>query len=424
MYAESAYYGAVHVKRPGSHSRGGSDQVVAYVRGLIESGALHAGDRLPTERELSAHLGVSRPTVRAGLRALATLGVVRSRRGSGTFITDGPPVLGSEPLSFLAALHGFTRGEMYEVRRILEVGAAGLAADRASADHISTLADEVAGMFATLDDPNTFLSHDIRFHRTVGLSSGNPIVASLAEMVSGMYYEHRRATAVNASDRDLREAAEAHRRIYQAIRARDAQQARDAMNEHLRTAQAFQEAEPDPPVAVTRVTVPIPNPRSVTVRRAGLQPAMPRQPQCRGLKPRPLTVLLGKSSERRQQIQPRLADLVFRDRNRRIGVARAALRVDDVEVRRRACPVADLRDVEHLRRFLSRGTAAVEHLLAAPHALVRSTDLGSRLAQLTGQLRLGLLQRHLALPLHAAAIPRVEDRRRRTGSAPPSPWTA
>ena len=255
--------GAVHVKRPGSHSRGGgSDQVVAYVRGLIESGALHAGDRLPTERELSAHLGVSRPTVRAGLRALATLGVVRSRRGSGTFITDGPPVLGSEPLSFLAALHGFTRGEMYEVRRILEVGAAGLAADRASADHISTLADEVAGMFATLDDPNTFLSHDIRFHRTVGLSSGNPIVASLAEMVSGMYYEHRRATAINASDRDLREAAEAHRRIYQAIRARDAQQARDAMNEHLRTAQAFQEAEPDPPIAVTRVTVPIPNPRS------------------------------------------------------------------------------------------------------------------------------------------------------------------
>jgi len=57
---------AVHVKRPGTHPRvGGSEQVVSYVRGLIESGALHAGDRLPTERELSARLGVSRPTVRA-----------------------------------------------------------------------------------------------------------------------------------------------------------------------------------------------------------------------------------------------------------------------------------------------------------------------------------------------------------------------
>ncbi len=100
------------MKRSGSTRAG--DQVVVYVRGLIESGGLHSGDRLPTERELASRLGVSRPTVRAGLRKLSTLGVVRSRRGSGTFITDGPPVLGSEPLSFLAALHGFTRDEMYE----------------------------------------------------------------------------------------------------------------------------------------------------------------------------------------------------------------------------------------------------------------------------------------------------------------------
>jgi GntR family transcriptional repressor for pyruvate dehydrogenase complex len=232
------------MKRTGATRAG--DQVVAHVRGLIESGALHSGDRLPTERELAARLGVSRPTVRAGLRKLATLGVVRSRRGSGTFITDGPPVLGGEPLSFLAALHGFTRDEMYEVRRILEVGAAGLAAERAGEDHVATMADEIAGMFASIDDPQTFLSHDIRFHRAVGLASGNPIVASLAEMVSGLYYEHRRESAKNALERDLREAAEAHRRIYHAIRARDAKLAREAMNEHLLTAQAFQAEEPQP----------------------------------------------------------------------------------------------------------------------------------------------------------------------------------
>jgi GntR family transcriptional repressor for pyruvate dehydrogenase complex len=133
---------------------------------------------------------------------------------------------------------------MYEVRRILEVGAAGLAAERATGDHIATMADEVAGMFASLDSPVVFLNHDIRFHRAVGVASGNPIVASLAEMVSGLYYEHRRETAKNAADRDLKEAAEAHRRIYQAIRARDAKEAREAMNEHLLTAQAFQAAEP------------------------------------------------------------------------------------------------------------------------------------------------------------------------------------
>ena len=52
-------------------------------------------------------------------------------------------------------------------------------------------------------------------------ASGNPIVASLVEMVSALYYERRRETAARASDRDLRDAAEMHRRIYQAIRAHD-----------------------------------------------------------------------------------------------------------------------------------------------------------------------------------------------------------
>ena len=103
------------------------------MRALIDRGELRRGDRLPAERDLATQIGVSRPTVRAGLRALAAMGVVRSRHGSGTYIPDGPPALGSEPLSFLAALHGFTREEMYEARRILEVGAAALAAERADA---------------------------------------------------------------------------------------------------------------------------------------------------------------------------------------------------------------------------------------------------------------------------------------------------
>src|SRR5690349_24826887 len=120
---------------------GSADQVVAHVRSLIERGALRRGDRLPAERDLASRIGVSRPSVRAGLHALAAMGVVRSRHGSGTYIPDGPPLLGSEPLSFLAALHGFTREDMWEVRRILEVEAAGLAAQRASSDHLATLAD-------------------------------------------------------------------------------------------------------------------------------------------------------------------------------------------------------------------------------------------------------------------------------------------
>src|SRR5262249_54370800 len=117
-------------------SEGSTDQVVAFVRDLIVRGRLRPGDRLPGERELATRIGVSGPSVRAGLHALAAMGVVRSRHGSGTYIPDGPPALGSEPLSFLAALHGFTRDEMYEARRILEVEAAALAAERATPDQL------------------------------------------------------------------------------------------------------------------------------------------------------------------------------------------------------------------------------------------------------------------------------------------------
>src|SRR5688572_18993855 len=155
-------------------NEGSTEQVVAHVRNLIERGALRPGDRLPAERELAAHVGVSRPTVRAGLRALAAIGVVQSRHGSGTYIPDGPPSLGTDALSFLAALHGFTRDEMYEARRILEVGAAGLAAERATPDQIATIAEEVTNLFAAMADPQVFLVHDINFHRAVAAASGNP----------------------------------------------------------------------------------------------------------------------------------------------------------------------------------------------------------------------------------------------------------
>lgn len=219
-------------------SEGSTQQVVLHVRGLIERGQLRPGDRLPAERDLAGQIGVSRPTVRAGLRALAAMGVVQSRHGSGTYIPQGPPVLGAEPLSFLAALHGFTGEEMYEARRILEVGAAGLAAERATPDHIATLAEEVAELFASLETPQVFLVHDISFHRAIAAASGNPIVASLVEMVSTLYYERRRRTAERALPHELRDAAEAHRRIYQAIRARDAEAARSAMNQHLLQARA------------------------------------------------------------------------------------------------------------------------------------------------------------------------------------------
>jgi GntR family transcriptional repressor for pyruvate dehydrogenase complex len=232
-------------KVAGPVAEGSTEQVVSHVRALIERGALKPGDRLPAERDLALHVGVSRPTVRAGLRALAAIGVVQARHGSGTFIPSGPPTLGSEPLSFLAALHGITHGEMYEARRILESEAAALAAERATNDQIAALDEEVTNMFDALHEPQIFLVHDINFHRIVASASGNPIVASLVDMVSRLFYEKRKETAERATDRNLRDAADMHRRIYRAIREHDGDGARTAMNEHLLRSSAYTAQERD-----------------------------------------------------------------------------------------------------------------------------------------------------------------------------------
>jgi GntR family transcriptional repressor for pyruvate dehydrogenase complex len=212
-----------------------TEQVIAQVRELIRRGKLRPGDRLPGERELAKRLGVSRPSLRAGLRSLAAMGVLETRHGAGTFVADGPPALDSEPLSLLAALHGFTPDEMFEARRVLEVGLAGLAAERATSEHQAEMAEEVAEMFAALDDPQRYLVHDIRFHRAVAAASGNPILAALMGMVSEVLYERRRETVARA--RDLKESAEWHRKIFRAIRAHNPEAARAAMSEHLTLAQ-------------------------------------------------------------------------------------------------------------------------------------------------------------------------------------------
>jgi len=207
-----------------------AELVVNVLRGQIEKGLLKPGDRLPPERELAQRIGVSRPSVRAGLRSLAAMGVVQTKHGSGTYIANTPQ-LDSRPLGLLAALHGFTPEQMFEARRVLEVGVAGLAAERATPEQIAAMAEEVTGMFASVDDPEAFLRHDIRFHRAIAMASGNPILASLVEMVSSLYFEHRRRNLPRG--RDLREIAATHRAIYHAVRAHDVERARKEMSVHL-----------------------------------------------------------------------------------------------------------------------------------------------------------------------------------------------
>ena len=242
----------LHVKtalQPGlqenAHNTGGHSQltmqVVDHVRELIASGELKPGNRLPPERELARSLKISRSSLRAGIGFLAAMGVLKSRHGAGTFVATGPPALDSSSLTVLGALHGFLPWQMFEARFTIEASVAALAAERATNEQLAELAEEVAEMYASMDDPQEYLIHDIRFHRSIARASGNPILGALMETITANLYETRRATVGNSVD--LKESAEMHREIYRAIRSRNPENARRAMEQHLKMASEAQANE-------------------------------------------------------------------------------------------------------------------------------------------------------------------------------------
>jgi GntR family transcriptional repressor for pyruvate dehydrogenase complex len=215
--------------------------VVSHVRGLLDRGELRGGDRLPAERELARALGISRPSLRAGLRSLAEMGVVVIRPGAGSHIAGGPPAFGTDALRFQTALHRFTRDQMFQARLVLEVAVAGLAARHATPEDMIAISEEATGMFASLDDAQAFLGHDISFHRAVAAASGNPVLSALVNMVAEQFREQRQRSIGRAQD--LKQAADEHRAIYVALRARDAERASRAMREHLERAYRTQAEE-------------------------------------------------------------------------------------------------------------------------------------------------------------------------------------
>jgi GntR family transcriptional repressor for pyruvate dehydrogenase complex len=228
----------------GSERNGTSaEEVASRLRDMIHSGELSAGDRLPPERDLAKLLGVSRPTLRAGIRSLSAIGILQSRQGAGTFVAaaEESPTLDSSPLRMLSALHGFTSDEMFEARLALEMSIAGLAARRATSEQMTQLAEEIAGMYASLDEPGQYLVHDMRFHQIVAAASGNRILTSLMNMVATILFEYRSKTVKRA--KDLKESAEQHHNIYRALRDHDPDAAEQAMHDHLVETQKAQRLE-------------------------------------------------------------------------------------------------------------------------------------------------------------------------------------
>lgn len=206
-------------------------QAAEAIKALILSGDLKPGDVLPPERDLAVMLGISRPSLREGIRVLTALNVLEPRHGGGTYVTSLDPRLLAQPVSFLLQVAPTAFRHLLEVRLVLEVGAAKLAAPRITEealDNLQRLADEAE---RELPDADRYLQLDYEIHTTIIEATGNPIYIGLYESIAELSLESRRRTARSALTR--RRAHDDHVAIIAALRQRDPEAAARAMGSHL-----------------------------------------------------------------------------------------------------------------------------------------------------------------------------------------------
>jgi len=212
-----------------------SDRLAERLGKDIGAGRLRPGERLPTEQRLALAHGVSRTVVREAVHQLKSRGLLRSRQGSGVFVTAAPPGEAlTLDLSVIGSVDDVLR--IREVRRALEAETAALAAQRATRLQVAALRRALRAIDRSAAERRDGVEEDLAFHRLVAEAAGNPHFGRLLEFLEQYTVEAMRVTRRNDATRaDFVEAVRAeHGAIVDAIAAGDAALARRRAVQHMR----------------------------------------------------------------------------------------------------------------------------------------------------------------------------------------------
>ncbi|MEU8380165.1 FadR/GntR family transcriptional regulator [Streptosporangium sp. NPDC048865] len=209
-----------------------TDAAIDKIKQMILSGELAPGSRLPKEADLADRLGLSRNSLREAVRALALINVLDVRQGDGTYVTSLEPRLLLDAMSFVVDFHqDDTVLQFFQVRRILEPAATAMAATCMSES-------EVAELRKILDelppDPSVeqLVANDLEFHQRIAAGSGNAVLCSLIESLSGPTTRARIWRGLT-QENALEKTREQHTAICDAIAARQPEVARAWATVHI-----------------------------------------------------------------------------------------------------------------------------------------------------------------------------------------------
>ncbi len=212
------------------------DTVADQLLEQIIDGRYAVGEALPAEAEIAGEAGVSRLTVRESLKALRAQNVVRVTRGRGTYVN--PPESWTSLEAMVRASDksqgkGATSTQLLEVRRMIETGAAALAASRRTERDLQSLARHLRGMedAAALNDVDAFVAADIAFHDVILRASGNILLPALYEPLGRLLSAGRRETS--AVPEIQQNAIRMHREVTESLATGDPELSRAAMDRHM-----------------------------------------------------------------------------------------------------------------------------------------------------------------------------------------------
>jgi DNA-binding FadR family transcriptional regulator len=221
--------------RPLSPPRSLASELVERLTADITSGKIPSGSRLPTEQEMIAATGVSRTVVREAVAALRAEGLVVTRQGVGTIVADGadrPFRLNIDDERSLREVL-----DVAELRTGVEIEAAGLAAERGSADALRRIGEAFAAIEEAIANNEDAIDQDFAFHRSIAAATGNSQFPRFLDFL-GRFIIPRQTIRAEAGTTEARRAyldrlQKEHREIFLAIRAREVAKARAAMRRHL-----------------------------------------------------------------------------------------------------------------------------------------------------------------------------------------------
>lgn len=212
-----------------------SDQISEQIKSSILAGEFAPGDKLPPERELAEMFGVSRPSVREAINMLSASGFVSSYQGGGTVVKSIIETAAATPLSELIRREQDRALDVIEVRKGVEAWTSWYAAQRALPDDIRRMEEIIEGMRINLEAMTPSENLDANFHILIAKATHNIVWLHLMQTIFDAMKEFQQSVwrAVYLTEDDHKRLYQHHRSIFEAIRFKNPEVAREAMIVHL-----------------------------------------------------------------------------------------------------------------------------------------------------------------------------------------------